>query len=320
MNNVLYIVVPCYNEEAVLDTTASRLQNKVTSLKEKGYISTESKVVFVDDGSRDSTWDIISSLCERDSIFAGIKLARNRGHQSALFAGLMTVREEADMVISIDADLQDDIETIDKMVLQYINGNDIVYGVRSNRESDSFFKRATAEGYYKFLRSLGCDIVFNHADYRLMSSRALNELSEYSEQRLFLRGIIPLLGYKTSIVEYTRGIREVGESKYPLKRMLSLAMDGLLSLSLRPIRIILSIGVIMLIFAAIISICSIVLLFQRKLLFDWVPAVLSIWFVGGVVTLSLGVVGEYVGRTFFETKQRPRYNIETSTGLNNGVK
>ena len=204
LGDTLYIVVPCYNEEEVLHTTAKRLKEKVTSLVGAGKVSADSLVVFVDDGSRDLTWVIIERLAEQDSVFAGVKLSRNRGHQNALLAGLMAVKDKADMVISIDADLQDDIDAIDKMVEEYLKGSDIVYGVRGNRKKDSFFKRATAQGYYKMLRSLGCDVMFNHADYRLMSSRALDALAEYGEQRLFLRGIVPMLGYKTSVVEYAR--------------------------------------------------------------------------------------------------------------------
>ena len=318
MTDILYIVVPCYNEEEVLHTTANKLKEKIEKLSSNEKISSLSKIVFVDDGSRDSTWSIIEGLCAEDRMYAGVKLTRNKGHQNALFAGLMTIKNEADMVISIDADLQDDIDTIDKMVDEYQRGCDVVYGVRSNRDSDSFFKRATAQGYYKFLRALGCDIVYNHADYRLMSSRALESLSMYNEQRLFLRGLVPMLGYKTAIVEYTRGLREAGESKYPLKRMLTLAIDGLLSLSLRPIRIVSQVGLFMLIIASILFFCSFFSTVNGQSIFGQRFMLFSIWFVGGVITLSIGIIGEYVGRTYLETKQRPRYNIETSTGLNSG--
>ena len=312
--NTLYLAVPCYNEEEVLHVTAERLLNKMTTLSTEGKISEESKIVFIDDGSRDSTWAIIEQLNAEDSRFAGVKLARNAGHQNALFAGLMTVRNEADMVISIDADLQDDIDAIDKMVDEYRNGCDIVYGVRSNREQDSFFKRATAEGYYKLLRSLGCNILFNHADYRLMSSRALCALAEYREQRLFLRGLAPMVGYKTAVVEYTRGVREAGESKYPLKRMLTLAIDGLLALSLRPLRLITLAGALMLVVALALLVFSIVKLAMGQTVLDWKIITLSIWAVGGVITLSLGIVGEYVGRAYQEIKGRPRYNVEKYIG------
>ena len=315
LNNTLYIVVPCYNEKEVLHKTAERLRGKMATLSAEGKISVNGRVVFVDDGSGDGTWNIIEQLCAQDELYAGVKLSRNRGHQNALLAGLMAVKDEADMVISIDADLQDDIGAIDRMVDEFLGGCDIVYGVRGNRESDSFFKRATAETYYKLLRSLGCDVIFNHADYRLMSSRALAALAEYGEQRLFLRGIVPMLGYKTSIVKYVRSAREAGESKYPMKRMLTLAIDGMTSLSLRPLRIVTAMGVIMIAAAFALFVFSLVCLISGRSILDWRIITLSIWAVGGIVTLSLGIVGEYVGRTFLETKRRPRYNIDKSTGL-----
>ena len=308
------MVVPCYNESEVLRETAAKLGDKIKTLAAAGKISEGSRVVFVDDGSRDGTWEIIERLSAEDTIFAGIKLSRNRGHQYALLAGLMTVRNASDMVISIDADLQDDVGAIDRMVEKYHNGCDIVYGVRQNRGKDSFFKRFTAEMYYKLLRSLGCDIVFNHADYRLMSSRALEALSEYREQNLFLRGLAPMLGFKTETVMYDRGEREAGESKYPLKRMLSLAFSGLTSLSLRPLRMVTAAGVAMVIFALALLIYAVITLFTGRPMPEWMIITVSVWCVGGVVTLSLGIVGEYVGRTYIEAKQRPRYYIETTTG------
>jgi len=315
LENTLYIVVPCYNEQEVLHETAKRLGEKMAALETAGKISDAGRIVFVDDGSRDSTWSIIEQLCAGDKLFAGVKLSRNRGHQNALLAGLMAVRDEADMVISIDADMQDDINAIDRMVDEYHNGCDIVYGVRENRESDSFFKRVSAEGYYKLLRALGCDIMFNHADYRLMSSRALASLAEYGEQRLFLRGLVPMLGYKTAVVRYVRGVREAGESKYPLKRMLTLAIDGLTSLSLRPLRIVTMAGVVMLIAAAALFVYMVVLLIMGRAILDWKIITFSVWAVGGIITLSLGIVGEYVGRTYNEAKHRPRFNIEKTMGL-----
>jgi len=320
LKSTLYLVVPCYNEQEVLHETARRLREKIKALTDSGKISEASRIVFVDDGSRDRTWEMIDELGAKDAIFAGIKLSRNRGHQYALFAGLMTVRSEADMVISLDADLQDDIEAIDRMVDEYQNGSDIVYGVRRCREKDSFFKRVTAEGYYKLLRKYGCDIVFNHADYRLMSSRALAALSEFGEQRLFLRGLVPMLGYKTTVVEYDRGVREAGESKYPLKRMLALAIDGLISLSLRPLRLVMAAGVLMLFLTAALLIYSIVMLFWGQSMLDWKIIVMSVWGVGGIITLSLGVVGEYVGRTYLETKRRPRYFLDRTTGLEQSLR
>jgi len=298
-----------------LRETARRLGEKMKALMGEGRISETGKVVFVDDGSRDATWDIIEELSAADPVFAGIKLSRNRGHQQALLAGLMEIRGEADLVISIDADLQDDIDAIDRMIDEFYNGCDIVYGVRRNRDKDSFFKRKTAEGYYKLLRSCGCDVVFNHADYRLMSARALKALSEYSEQRIFLRGLVPQLGFKTAIVEYDRGVREGGESKYPLRRMLSLAFDGLMSLSLRPLRLVTAAGVLMLFIAAALLIYSVVMLIKGQSMLDWKIVTVSVWAVGGIITLSLGIVGEYVGRAFIEAKRRPRYFVDKTIGL-----
>ena len=314
LKSTLFLVVPCYNEEEVLRATAKRLGEKMKVLMAAGSISQDGRVVFVDDGSQDGTWGIIERLSAEDSLFAGIKLSRNRGHQHALLAGLMMVRRAADAVISIDADLQDDIDAIDKMIDEYHAGSDIVYGVRQNREKDSFFKRVTAEMYYKLLRKLGCDIVFNHADYRLMSSRALEALSEYEEQNLFLRGLVPMLGFRTANVPYDRGVREAGESKYPLKRMLSLALNGLTSLSLRPLRIVTAAGSVMIIFAFALLIYSLVTLFMGRTMLDWKIITVSIWGVGGIVTVSIGIVGEYVGRAYMETKHRPRYNIDKTTG------
>jgi len=315
MKTTLYLVVPCYNEEGVLDDTASKLAEKMKSLKVEGKISDASKIVFVDDGSRDSTWELIAKLSAGDALFAGVKLSRNRGHQHALFAGLMTIRDEADIAISIDADLQDDINAIDDMIGKYHDGCDIVYGVRKSREKDGFLKRITAESYYKMLKRCGCDIVFNHADYRLMSARALAALSEYGEQRLYLRGLVPQLGYKTGVVEYDRGVRLAGESKYPLKRMLSLALDGLTSLSLRPLRFVTGAGVTMLVLALALLIYSIVTALMGSSMLDWKIILVSVWGVGGIITLSLGIVGEYVGRAYIESKRRPRYSIDVTAGL-----
>ena len=306
--------MPCYNEEEVLRETANRLGGKMRALMERGGLSQDCRVVFVDDGSRDGTWGIIEQLIAEDKLFAGIKLSRNRGHQHALLAGLMTVRDAADIVISIDADLQDDIDAIDKMLDEYRNGCDIVYGVRENREKDSFFKRSTAEMYYKLLRSFGCDIVFNHADYRLMSSRALAALSEYEEQSLFLRGLVPMLGFKTAVAPYERGAREAGESKYPLKRMLALAFNGLISLSLRPLRVVLVVGLAMILFAIALLIYAIISFSRGGQALDWKIIAVSVWAVGGIVTFSTGIVGEYVGRAFLETKRRPRYYVEKISG------
>ncbi len=307
----LYIVVPCYNEEEVLLETASRLKKKMSSLKENNTIDDESRVVFVDDGSRDKTWKMISSLVEDDKLFFGVKLSKNRGHQNALLAGLMTAKQYADCVISMDADLQDDVDAVDKFVEKYNEGNDIVYGVRSSRKKDTAFKRITAQGFYKFMKLLGVDIVYNHADYRLMSKRALDALEQYTEVNLFLRGIVPLIGFKWDAVEYERNERFAGKSKYPLKKMLSFAFDGITSFSIRPIRIITSLG--FLIFLA--SLISVIVLLVLKLFGStvqgWTTLMASIWMIGGIQLLSLGVIGEYIGKIYKEVKARPRYIIET---------
>jgi len=299
----------------VLRETAARLLVKMKELASGGKISDAGRIVFIDDGSSDGTWKIIEELSVADALFAGIKLSRNKGHQQALLAGLMEVRGEADMVISLDADLQDDIDAIDMMVGEFNNGCDIVYGVRTSREKDTFLKRATAEWYYKLLRGCGCDIVFNHADYRLMSARALEALSGYGEQRLFLRGLVPLLGFRTAIVEYSRGAREGGESKYSLMRMLSLACDGLMSLSLRPLRIVTVLGGLMLTITAALLVYSIVICLSGQAIHGWQIVAITVWGVGGIITLSLGIVGEYVGRAFTEVKRRPRYFVDHTTGL-----
>lgn len=307
----LYIVVPCYNEEEVLLETASRLKKKMSSLKENNIIDDESRVMFVDDGSRDKTWKMISSLVEDDKLFFGVKLSKNRGHQNALLAGLMTAKQYADCVISMDADLQDDVDAVDRFVEKYNEGNDIVYGVRSSRKKDTAFKRITAQGFYKFMKLLGVDIIYNHADYRLMSKRALDALEQYTEVNLFLRGIVPLIGFKWDTVEYERNERFAGKSKYPLKKMLSFAFDGITSFSIRPIRIITSLG--FLIFLA--SLISVIVLLVLKLFGStvqgWTTLMASIWMIGGIQLLSLGVIGEYIGKIYKEVKARPRYIIET---------
>ena len=299
----------------MLRATAGQLSKKMRDMMADGKISEAGRIVFVDDGSRDGTWKIIDELCGGDAMFAGVGLSRNRGHQYALFAGLMTVRNEADMVISIDADLQDSIDVFDKMVDEYHGGSDIVYGVRKSRRTDSFFKRISAEGYYKLLSAIGCDIVFNHADYRLMSARALEALSHYDEQGLFLRGLVPMLGYKTSVVEYDRKEREAGRSKYPFKRMMALAFDGVTSLSLRPLRFITAAGVVMLLIAVAMLIFLLAAIIAGRPASDWKIITASIWGVGGLLMLALGIVGEYVGRALTEVKRRPRYNIDRYIAL-----
>lgn len=308
---ILYIVVPCYNEEEVLFETSKRLKEKMDSLLERELITAESRIMFVDDGSRDKTWEIISGLVKSDEVFSGVKLSKNRGHQNALLAGLMTAKQCADCVISMDADLQDDINAVDEFIEKYNQGNDVVYGVRSSRNTDTAFKRVTAQGFYRFMKMLGVDIIYNHADYRLMSKRALDALEQYKEVNLFLRGIVPLVGFKWDTVEYERHERFAGESKYPLKKMLSFAFDGITSFSIRPIRIITSLG--FLIFIA--SLISIIVLLLLKLVGStvqgWTTLMASIWMIGGIQLLSLGVIGEYIGKIYKEVKQRPRYVIET---------
>jgi Glycosyltransferases involved in cell wall biogenesis len=307
--DTLYIVVPCYNEEEVLPETSKRLREKLRALVAGGKISSLSKIMLVNDGSKDRTWELISHLNAADSVFSGVCLSRNRGHQNALLAGLMTARRYADMVISMDADLQDDMDAVDKMVEKYYEGCDIVYGVRSSREKDSFFKRFTAEGFYKITNSLGGEVVFNHADYRLMSRRALDALSEYSEVNLFLRGIVPMLGYKTDIVEYERGERFAGESKYPLKKMLSFAGDGITSLSSKPIKFISFAGILSITTAFVLLVIFITGSFFGQTLWGWRILLFTIVLFGGLILLSIGIVGEYVGKSYIETKHRPRYFI-----------
>jgi len=308
--NILYLVVPCYNEEEVLSHTSSVLKKKIDSLIKKNLISPNSKILFVDDGSKDRTWDIISSLHEEDNLFSGVKLSKNKGHQNALLAGLMTARDNADIAISLDADLQDDVNAIDGFINEYRNGCDIVYGVRSRRDTDTFFKRNTARGFYRFMRAMGVDIIDDHADYRLMSKRALDGLADFNEVNLFLRGIVPLIGYKHGFVEYERGERFAGESKYPLKKMLAFAIDGITSFSIKPIRFVTTLG--MLIFAT--SIAMLLYFFIIKLLGrtvqGWATLMGSIWMIGGIQLLCLGIVGEYIGKIYKEVKQRPKFIIE----------
>lgn len=310
MNNILYMVIPCYNEEAVLPETAKRLQEKMNTLIQSGKIDAKSKVAFVNDGSKDKTWEIISALHNENPLFSGINLSRNRGHQNALLAGLMTVKKYADMVISMDADLQDDINAIDEMVDKYLQGTDIVYGVRSSRAKDTFFKKATAEGFYKVMNTMGANTVFNHADYRLMSKRALEGLAEFGEVNLFLRGIVPMIGYSTDMVYYERGERFAGESKYPLGKMLSFAVEGITSLSTKPIRMITGLGFFVFLMSILILIYSVVRHFMGETIVGWTTLMVSVWAIGGLILLALGVVGEYIGKIYLETKARPRFIIE----------
>ena len=306
----LYVVVPCYNEEEVLPETSKRLAAKLTALETQGRISPDSRVLFVDDGSKDRTWQLISGLHQQDPRFGGVKLSRNRGHQNALLAGLMTAKPLCDAAISMDADLQDDIDAMDRMLDAFDQGCEVVYGVRSSREKDTFFKRATAQGFYKFMKLMGVDIVYNHADYRLMSRRALEGLEQFDEVNLFLRGIVPLIGYTSAAVEYERSERFAGESKYPLKKMLAFAFDGITSFSVKPIRWVTVLG--FLIFVA--SILALVYILIVKLLghavIGWSATIASIWLLGGIQLLCMGVVGEYIGKIYIEVKSRPRYLIE----------
>ena len=313
---VLYIVVPCYNEEEVLHETTKQLKEKIKSLIKKNIISSESKVMYVNDGSKDNTWSIIKEISQKEKLFTGISLSKNRGHQNALLAGLMTAKEYADIVISMDADLQDDIDAIDEMIEKSYQGYDIVYGVRSSRKKDTFFKKFTAEGFYKIMAKMGVEIVFNHADYRLTSKRVLNNLEEYGEVNLFLRGIFPLIGYKTDIVYYERKERFAGKSKYPLKKMLSFAWDGITSFSIKPIKLILSIGIIILFLSMLVIIYSIIMKFLGRTVSGWTFIMCSIWFIAGVQMVSLGVIGEYIGKIYSETKKRPRYFISENLNEN----
>ena len=309
MNNILYMVLPCYNEEEVLHETAKRLKEKFLNLIGQNKISEKSRVVFVNDGSKDRTWQIICELHNQDKIFSGINLSRNRGHQNALLAGLMTVKDCADMVISMDADLQDDINAIDEMVEKFYEGFDIVYGVRSKRDTDTFFKKFTAESFYKLIKFLGGDIVNNHADFRLMSRRALNGLAEFGEVNLFLRGIVPMIGYPSTIVYYERAERFAGESKYPLKKMLFFAFQGITSLTVEPIRMITKLGMII----STISLLVIVWIFYQHFtgntVTGWSSMLVSLWLIGGLILFSIGIVGEYIGKIYLETKKRPRFIV-----------
>ena len=310
-SNKLYLVVPCYNEEEVLPETSRRLLEKLRSLIETGKADPKSRILFVDDGSKDRTWELIAGYHQENPQISGLKLSRNKGHQNALLAGLTHAKEQCDMAISLDADLQDDIEVIDQFVDRYLDGCDIVYGVRSARDTDTTFKRTTAVGFYRVMKALGVDIVENHADYRLMSKRALEALSQFSETNLFLRGIVPLIGFKTSIVTYERHERLAGTSKYPLKKMLAFAFDGITSFSVKPIRMITSLGVMM---AVVSFICMVVFWIMRLCGYysiGWGNVIAPIWLVGGINMVALGLVGEYIGKIYAEVKRRPMYIVDT---------
>lgn len=311
--SILYIVIPCYNEEKVLPKTSGMFLSKLSKMIENGFISEQSRILFVNDGSRDNTWNIIKELSEKNSHYEGICLSRNRGHQNALLAGLMTAKDMADVTISIDCDGQDDIAAMDEMIKEYQSGSDIVYGVRSKRVTDSFFKRFTAESFYKVMRGLGVETIYNHADYRLISKKALQGLEEFKETNLFLRGLVPLIGYKSSCVYYERTERLAGESHYPIKKMLSFAFDGITSLSIKPIRIITAMGFIISLFSVVLIIWTVIQKVSGNTVSGWSSMFCAIVFLGGVQLLSLGVIGEYIGKIYNETKHRPRYIISEIT-------
>lgn len=310
MLSTLYVVVPCYNEQEILEETAAQLGEKLSKLIKARVISADSKAVFVDDGSKDATWKLISQLHKVDGRFIGLKLSRNRGHQNALIAGLFFAKERADIVVSMDADLQDDINTIDKFIAQYNQGFDIVYGVRSSRHKDTYFKRKSAQSFYSIMRKMGVELVYDHADFRLMSKRALNELANYSEVNLFLRGIIPLIGFPSTTVAYVREERKAGESKYPLSKMIAFALDGITSFSIKPIRFVFFLGITFFIASLVILLFILLQKLIGYTVDGWAFIACSLWFIGGVQMMSIGLIGEYIGKIYSETKARPRYAIE----------
>lgn len=311
MKDTLYIVIPCYNEQEVLPETAKRLKQKIQTLVADNIISEKSRIMFVNDGSKDQTWLLIQSLCRENPLFSGVNLSRNRGHQNALLAGITIAEKHADMMISMDADLQDDIEAVDKMLESYYAGNDVVYGVRSSREKDTFFKRNTAQLFYKFMKLLGAEIVYNHADYRLMSKRAVKSLLSFEEVNLFLRGIVPMIGFQTDYVYYERGERFAGKSKYPLRKMMTFALEGITSLSVKPIRIITLGGVLVCLVSLLMLIKSLVDYFNGNVVRGWTSVIVSIWVLGGLQLFAIGIIGEYIGKTYMETKNRPKFIIES---------
>lgn len=310
MKPKLYLVVPCYNEEEVLVETTSQLLERMQELIKAEMIAEDSKVLYVNDGSKDRTWELISELHSKHDQISGLNLSRNRGHQNAVLAGLMYAKEYADAAISLDADLQDDVKTIDKMVEEFHNGYEIVYGVRSSRKTDSFFKRATAQSFYKLMKLMGVDIVYNHADFRLMSKRALEELERYKEVNLFLRGIVPLIGFPATNVYYERHERFAGESKYPIRKMLSFAFNGITSFSIKPIRLITSLGILICLASVVMLIYSLVSYIRGVTVSGWSSLIVSIWALGGLQLLSIGVIGEYIGKMYLETKERPKFCVQ----------
>ena len=313
MKPILYIVIPCYNEEAVLPLTSRMFLSKINQLAAEGKISHDSRILFVNDGSRDRTWEIICDLAKKDEHFIGIAQSRNRGHQNAVLAGLMEARNKCDITISIDCDGQDDINAMDQMVDEYLAGCEVVYGVRSKRETDTFFKRFTAEGFYKLLAAMGVEVVFNHADYRLISARVLKEFANFKEVNLYLRGMVPLVGFKSTSVYYERHERLAGESHYPLKKMLALAFDGITSLSVKPIRMVFFAGLFIMMLSFIGIIWAVIAAFLGKSVAGWASLACIVCFMGGVQCLFLGVIGEYIGKIYLEVKGRPRYIISERT-------
>ena len=310
---ILYIVIPCYNEEKVLPITSGMFLEKINTLAAAGKISPESRVLFVNDGSKDNTWNIITELAAKDEHYIGISQSRNRGHQNAVLAGLMEAKDKCDITISIDCDGQDDINAMDEMVDAYRDGCEVVYGVRSRRDTDTFFKRFTAEGFYHLMNFLGADIVFNHADYRLISSRVLQEFANFKEVNIFLRGMVPLVGFKSTSVYYERHERLAGESHYPLKKMLALAFDGITSLSVKPIRFITGLGLIFSVLSFIGVLWAIIASILGRTVVGWASTMCIVCFMGGIQLLCLGVIGEYIGKIYLETKARPRYIISERT-------
>ena len=313
MNTILYIIIPCYNEETVLPITSKMFLDKLTSLIQSNTISNSSRILFVNDGSKDKTWEIICNLAKQDEHFIGISQSRNRGHQNAVLAGLMEAKDKCDITISIDCDGQDDINAMDEMVDQYLQGCEIVYGVRSKRDTDTFFKRFTAEGFYKLLNWMGAEVVYNHADYRLVSSRVLKEFANFKEVNLFLRGMFPLVGFKSTSVYYERHERIAGESHYPLSKMLGLAFDGITSLSIKPIRIITALGTIIAGFSFLGIVWSVIMHLMNRSVAGWSSMTCIICLLGGVQLMCLGVLGEYIGKIYMEVKHRPRYIISERT-------
>lgn len=311
MSDILYIVVPCYNEQEVLPETSKRLYDKMTALHKQQKIDEKSRILFVNDGSKDATWRLIEELCAKSPLYAGVNLSRNRGHQNALLAGIATAAPHADMIVSMDADLQDDINAMDEMIAAYQAGNDVVYGVRSSRQKDSFFKRNSAQLFYRLMKLLGAEIVYNHADYRLLSKRAAEALLSFDEVNLFLRGIVPMVGFQSTTVTYERGERFAGKSKYPLGKMVTFALEGITSLSVKPIRMITAGGLLVCVVSLLMLIKAFADYFSGNVEPGWTSVIISIWVLGGLQLFAIGIIGEYIGKTYMETKERPKFIIES---------